>query len=85
MFQTFDPRTEIFNETSFDEWVNLAKAPALPASLSLYKELQELGFKKFLLTGRSEHQRSATEANLLFAGYHNWERLILRYIKLIGS
>ncbi|XP_057447261.1 acid phosphatase 1-like [Lotus japonicus] len=68
----------IFNETSFNEWVNLAEAPALPASLSLYKELQGLGFTIFLLTGRSEHQRNSTEANLLFAGYRNWEKLILR-------
>ncbi|KAL1356548.1 hypothetical protein HN51_008548 [Arachis hypogaea] len=70
--------TEIFNETSFDEWVKLAKAPALLPSFSLHNELQELGFKIILLTGRSEQQRSATEANLLFAGYRNWERLILR-------
>ncbi|XP_028806511.1 acid phosphatase 1-like [Neltuma alba] len=70
--------SDIFNETSFDEWVSVAKAPALPASLRLYKELQQLGFKIFLLTGRSEYQREATEANLLFSGYSNWERLILR-------
>ena len=73
-------RLESFNETAFDEWVNLAKAPALPASLSLYKELQELGFKIVLLTGRGEYQRNATEKNLLFAGFSNWERLFLRYI-----
>ncbi|KAK4280960.1 hypothetical protein QN277_012511 [Acacia crassicarpa] len=70
--------SDIFNETSFDDWVNEAKAPALPASLRLYKELQQLGFKIFLLTGRSEYQREATEANLLFSGYSKWERLILR-------
>ncbi|XP_045792207.1 acid phosphatase 1-like [Trifolium pratense] len=70
--------SEIFNETSFNDWVNLADAPALPASLNLYRKLQDLGFTIFLLTGRSEHQRNATEANLLFAGYRNWERLILR-------
>lgn len=70
--------SEIFNEMSFDDWVNVAKAPALPASLRLYKELQQLGFKVFLLTGRIEYQREATEANLLFSGYSNWERLILR-------
>lgn len=70
--------SEIFNETSFNDWVNLADAPALPASLSFYRKLQELGFTIFLLTGRSEHQRNVTEANLLFAGYRNWERLILR-------
>ncbi|XP_027357411.1 acid phosphatase 1-like [Abrus precatorius] len=51
---------------------------ALQASLKLYKELQELGFKIFLLTGRSEYQRNATEINLLLVGYRNWERLILR-------
>ncbi|CAL0332234.1 unnamed protein product [Lupinus luteus] len=69
---------EIFNETSFDDWVNLAEAPALPASLSLYNELLELGFRVFLLTGRSEHQRNATETNLLLAGFDRWERLFLR-------
>ncbi|CAJ1951552.1 unnamed protein product [Sphenostylis stenocarpa] len=69
---------EIFNETSFNNWVNLAAAPALPANLILYNELKELGFRIFLLTGRSEYQRNATEANLLLSGYRNWERLILR-------
>ncbi|KAE9585696.1 hypothetical protein Lal_00010294 [Lupinus albus] len=69
---------EIFNETSFNDWVDKAEAPALAASLDLYNELLELGFKIFLLTGRSEHQRNATETNLLLAGYDKWERLILR-------
>ncbi|KAF3442947.1 hypothetical protein FNV43_RR16865 [Rhamnella rubrinervis] len=70
--------SESFNETAFDEWVDLAEAPALPSSLSLYKELQQLGFKIVLLTGRGEYQRNTTEKNLLFAGYSNWERLFLR-------
>ncbi|XP_020221550.1 acid phosphatase 1 [Cajanus cajan] len=69
---------ELFNETSFDNWVKLAAAPALPSSFSLYNELQELGFTVFLLTGRSEYQRNATETNLLLSGYKNWERLFLR-------
>ena len=77
-YETVGFGSQIFNETSFNDWVNLADAPALPASLSLYRELQGLGFKIFLLTGRSEYQRNATEANLQFAGYRNWERLILR-------
>ncbi|KAG1335326.1 hypothetical protein COCNU_03G014450 [Cocos nucifera] len=37
--------SEDFNETTFDEWVNLAKAPALRASLRLYEELLGLGFQ----------------------------------------
>lgn len=61
--------------------MDLAEAPALPASLTLYKELKQLGFKIFLLTGRSEFQRNATDKNLLFVGYSDWEKLILRYMK----
>lgn len=71
-------RSEIFDESSFDEWVDLAEAPAITPSLRLYKELQELGFTIFLLTGRGEYQRHATERNLMYAGYTNWEKLILR-------
>ncbi|CAK9146150.1 unnamed protein product [Ilex paraguariensis] len=70
--------SEIFDENSFNEWVDLAEAPALQTSLRFYKELQQLGFKVFLLTGRSEFQRNATEKNLLHVGYRNWERLFLR-------
>lgn len=71
--------SEIFTEDSFNEWVELAEAPALPASLKLYNELKQLGVKIFLLTGRDEHQRNATVKNLLSSGYTGWEKLILRY------
>ncbi|XP_059275016.1 acid phosphatase 1-like [Lycium ferocissimum] len=70
--------SQIFDEVAFDKWVNEAEAPAIPASLKLYKELQQRGFKIFLLTGRSEFQRNDTVKNLVYAGYSNWERLILR-------
>ncbi|KAK1266248.1 Acid phosphatase 1 [Acorus gramineus] len=76
---------EIFNETSFDEWVNVARAPALQSSLGLYQELQNLGITIILLTGRSEFQRNATEQNMLFAGYRSWERLILRQDSDMGK
>ncbi|MFS7991092.1 putative Acid phosphatase [Helianthus anomalus] len=70
--------SEVFDEKSFDEWVDSAEAPALPASFRLYTELQQLGFKIFLLTGRSEFQRECTDKNLQFAGYTNYEKLFLR-------
>ncbi|KAK6151885.1 hypothetical protein DH2020_014520 [Rehmannia glutinosa] len=70
--------SEDFDEVSFDNWVGLAEAPVLSESLRLYKKLQALGFTIFLLTGRSEFQRNATELNLVNAGYRNWKRLILR-------
>lgn len=68
----------MFDEDSFNKWVDLAEAPALPASLRLYNELQQLGFKIFLLTGRTESQRKSTDKNLLDAEYTNYESLILR-------
>lgn len=70
--------SELFNETSFDEWVDEARAPALPASLKLYNELRRLGVHVVLLTGRSEFQRQATERNLNAVGYSGWDSLILR-------
>ncbi|KAJ4832759.1 hypothetical protein Tsubulata_019803 [Turnera subulata] len=70
--------SEAFDEVAFDEWVESAKAPAIPASLNLYKELKQMGFAIFLLTGRGEYQRNCTSRNLLFAGFSDWERLILR-------
>ncbi|KNA20723.1 hypothetical protein SOVF_049830 [Spinacia oleracea] len=77
-YETHGYGSEIFNEESFDEYMLLGKSPPLSASLSLYQELQRLGFTIFILTGRSEPFRNATEANLRLAGYNNWERLILR-------
>ncbi|KAI8562111.1 hypothetical protein RHMOL_Rhmol03G0009200 [Rhododendron molle] len=61
------------------------EAPALPASLKLYKEVQQLGFTIFLLTGRDESQRNITVKNLLYAGYSNWKRLIRRQESDLGK
>ncbi|KAK6236403.1 hypothetical protein SCA6_011740 [Theobroma cacao] len=78
LLSCYGRRSEPFDENSWDVWVDLAEAPAIPASLKLYNELKQMGFKIFVLTGRSENQRNATGKNLLFAGYTDWERLILR-------
>ncbi|KAJ4899321.1 hypothetical protein Rs2_13272 [Raphanus sativus] len=70
--------SEPFESNSFNEWVVGGTAPAFEASLRLYNALKQLGFTIVLLTGRDEHQRSATETNLRDAGYSGWERLLLR-------
>lgn len=62
----------------FDKWVEKARAPAIQPSLKLYEEILGLGFKVFLLTGRSERQRGVTVENLNNAGFQNWDKLILR-------
>ncbi|KAH9302032.1 hypothetical protein KI387_013615, partial [Taxus chinensis] len=71
-------RSQAFDENSFDRWVDLGKAPALSASYRVYTHLLELGVKVFLLTGRDEAQRNVTVENLIWAGYHTWEELLLR-------
>lgn len=77
--------SEVFDENSFNEWVDLAEAPALPASLRLYTELQQLGFKIFLLTGRSEFQRKCTDRNLEYSGFTNYVKLLLRADSDLGK
>ncbi|RVW33105.1 Acid phosphatase 1 [Vitis vinifera] len=69
---------EVFDEMEFAKWVEKATAPAIGSSLKLYEVVQSLGFKTFLLTGRSENQRSVTVENLINAGFQNWDKLILR-------
>ncbi|XP_015902068.3 stem 28 kDa glycoprotein [Ziziphus jujuba] len=69
---------EPYNPTAFNKWVATGKAPALPESLQLYNNLLNLGIKVAFITGRSEEQRDITQTNLLNAGYHTWEKLILK-------
>ncbi|KAI4980439.1 hypothetical protein ZWY2020_020924 [Hordeum vulgare] len=43
---------ELFDHREFDRWVQTGEAPAIPSSLCQYREVRDLGFKTFLLTGR---------------------------------
>ncbi|GMP44402.1 hypothetical protein CsSME_00013347 [Camellia sinensis var. sinensis] len=45
---------EVFDGVEFDKWVDKAMAPPIESSLKLYEEVLKLGFKVFLLIGRSE-------------------------------
>ncbi|KAM0944702.1 putative Acid phosphatase [Dioscorea sansibarensis] len=69
---------EPYNSTKFKEWLTKSKAPALPESLKLYKKLLSLGIKVIILTGRREPTREATSTNLQKAGFHTWEKLLLK-------
>ncbi|XP_058074118.1 acid phosphatase 1-like [Magnolia sinica] len=74
-----------YDNSLFQAWVDLGEAPALPESLKLYKKLIKLGIKIVFLTGRSESKREITEKNLKKAGFHSWEKLILRQATDTGS
>jgi acid phosphatase len=69
---------EGMEDDAFIQWASLSESPPLPASCRLYAHLLGLGFKIFLLTGRYDYERNATEKNLVRAGYHSWEALLLR-------
>ncbi|XAR66103.1 Acid phosphatase [Bertholletia excelsa] len=69
---------EVFNSVEFDKWVEKAMAPPIESSLRLYEEVLKLGFRVFLLTGRSERHRGVTVDNLISAGFRDWDKLILR-------
>ncbi|RLN12090.1 acid phosphatase 1-like isoform X1 [Panicum miliaceum] len=69
---------ELFDHQKFDRWVERGEARAIPSSLNLYNEVRELGFKTFLLTGRSEGHQGVTMENLKEQGFHDWDKLILR-------
>ena len=69
----------MFDHLEFDKWVESGEALAIPSSLKLYKEVLELGFKVILLTGRSEGHQGVTVENLKKQGFHDWDKLILRY------
>ncbi|KAE8785370.1 Acid phosphatase 1 [Hordeum vulgare] len=43
---------ELFDHREFDRWVETGEAPAIPSSLRQYREVRDLGFNTFLLTGR---------------------------------
>ena len=74
----FDCRLELFDHREFDRWVETGDAPATPSSLRLYREVRDLGFKTFLLTGRTEAHQAVTVDNLRRQGFHDWDKLILR-------
>lgn len=67
-----------YDSTRFNGWVNSAKAPAIPGTLRIFKEAQQLGVSVIFLTGRPESQRAVTEQNLRAQGFDNWQELILR-------
>ncbi|KAM7504605.1 hypothetical protein LguiB_003509 [Lonicera macranthoides] len=76
---------EVFDSIEFDNWVDKGTAPGIESILKLYEEVLRTGFKVFLLTGRSEKQRRVTVENLTNAGFHDWDKLILRGVEDHGK
>jgi acid phosphatase len=67
-----------FEKDVFDAWAQSAQAPAIGGTLRLYKEAQKVGVSIFLITGRPDDERDATERNLRAQGFDGWKGLALR-------
>jgi predicted secreted acid phosphatase len=61
-----------------------ATAPPLPEVLELYEKLLSLGIKAVFITGRHDTEKEATIKNLRSAGYHTWEKLVLKYVNIFS-
>jgi HAD superfamily, subfamily IIIB (Acid phosphatase) len=58
-------------------WDQLGRDPAILPILRLFRQARALNVTVFLITGRPESQRVATECNLIAAGYAGYERLYM--------
>jgi predicted secreted acid phosphatase len=58
-------------------WDLLGKAPAIAPTLRLFGQARALNMAVFLITGRPESQRAATEQNLREAGYQGYSALYM--------
>ncbi|MBV9479345.1 MAG: acid phosphatase [Acidobacteria bacterium] len=58
-------------------WDQLGIDPAIQPTLRVFQQARALGMAVFLLTGRPESQRSATERNLAAAGYAGYAKLYM--------
>lgn len=67
-----------YYETLWDQWIAEAKAPAIDAVHAVYRTARERGVSIFFITGRLEHHRPGTEANLKAAGYSVYASLICK-------
>ncbi|XP_071712199.1 acid phosphatase 1-like [Rutidosis leptorrhynchoides] len=73
-----EQRAIAYNSTAFNEWIEEASAPAIPAALVLYKELINMGFKIEFLTGTVDAYGEARTMNMIEVGYTQWEKLIYK-------
>jgi acid phosphatase len=60
------------------EDIEKAEDPAIEATMKLYEYAKEKGIAIFLITGRYEKLRGATQKNLRSVGYAEWDGLYLK-------
>ncbi|MBA3535530.1 MAG: acid phosphatase [Tatlockia sp.] len=71
-------RAFVANHSKIHKEILAADSPAIRPMLSLYNNARKKGIAVFFVTGRPQNELSATETNLLRAGYKDWKGLYLR-------
>jgi predicted secreted acid phosphatase len=64
--------------TLWDKWERSASAPAIPATLKLFRYAKSHGIAVFFVTGRPDASRAWTVANLEKVGYVGYQKLYMR-------
>ena len=67
-----------YDRKYWNDWVEMASAPAIPQVKELYDFLLQKGFKIIFITGRRDDQYNPTYANIKSAGYVEFDTLITR-------
>ncbi len=58
-------------------WIELEEATAIGPTLRLFQTARDLGYAIFMISGRPEMSRAATERNLRAVGYDTWTAIYL--------
>ncbi len=61
---TLFEKGEIYDDKTWDEWVMMAKAPALPGVVEYLKKVRDLGVEPIFITNRRSHLVEATVENM---------------------
>lgn len=67
-----------YDEARWHEWMDSAKAPAIPQLREVYQNARSHGVAVFFITGRKERLRAATTRNLTRQGMGGFTGLICR-------
>ena len=64
-----------YNSKEWNAWAEKANAPAIKPTFDLFNQGKKQGVAIFLITGRGDELRKATEKNLGKAGFSGWVKL----------
>lgn len=71
-------RNFVASQEEIHQEILAADSPVIKPMLDLYQDAIKHGVKIFFVTGREESERTATQMNLINAGYSQWSGLYLR-------